>query len=128
MQWQVIVEGYREAQAINRAILHDLAVSGSLVTQPVAAVAEVVLDTLLPYVPVQTGTLQAAQGVGWAAENEAIVSTQAGYQNPVMGGMADSYVFDVVERKPFYDWAYADLPDLSDTALGAVEIALDGML
>ena len=110
-------------------IIADLRLNGALVTRPVAEVAEVVHEVLHPLVPVLTGTLQAAQQVELSDYGaEAIITTGEGFKNPLGGVYASLYVYDVVPRKPFYDWAFADLPDMSDTALGAVQIVLDSIL
>ena len=127
--WQVIVLGYQEAQAAQLRIIADLRTNGALLTRPVAEVALVVHEVMHPLVPVQTGTLQAAQQIELSDYSaEAIIGTGEGFKNPVGGVYASTYVYDVVPRKPFYDWAFADLPDLTDTVLGAVEIVLDSIL
>lgn len=128
-KWQVIVEGYQQAQAAQLRIIADLRLNGALVTRPVAQVAQEVHATLLPLVPVQTGTLQAAQSI--ILENggaEAVVTTGQGFRNPVGGVYASTYVYDVVPRKPFYEWAFDFLPDMSDPALSGVQIVLDSIL
>ena len=66
---------------------------------------------VLEYVPVLTGTLFAAQQVViHEGEGEALIYT-AHVINPVFGGDAADYVFDVVGYDPFYDEAVASVPD-----------------
>ena len=68
-------------------------------------------DYLHPVVPVDTGTLQAAQGIE-AEEGHGIarILTRSGFLNPVSDTFAHDYVGKVVTRNDFYNVGAGNIP------------------
>ena len=121
---QATIAGYLEAQAVNHALLRGIAEGGPLHDRLVATVAESALESVLPYVPIQTGTLYAAQvaiveegaGVAWVTTDDLV--------NPIYGGVASAYGREVHQRKPFYADGAANMPDMQGTVYEQVEVWL----
>lgn len=118
-----VVDEYEELRALNIALMDGLARTAEPLDAMVAAVGLVMLHTLLPLVPVDTGTLQISQTfVPQEGKGEAWI-TSAHLQNPKRGGYADQYVLDVLDSHgDFYELAVQDTPEWVEEAFGAFEV------
>lgn len=114
LEVDLIVSEYQRVQAEMTQAFARLKEPGSgLATQITAGVGLDALAKVMLMSPVLTGTLKAAQRVFMYSqeehEAEAIVSTSRGLKNPLLGGDPADYVFEVVQRKDFYEWAMAQM-------------------
>jgi hypothetical protein len=124
-----IVAEYRELQALNLALVEGLTNTAEPLDAMAAAVGLVILEAMLPHVPVDTGTLQSSQtllpeegkGEAW------ILSSHR--RNPKSGDYADQYVLDVLTRgDDFYSEGLADVPNWVEEAFGTFEAWVGSLL
>ena len=99
-----VVEGYQEIQAEMRRLVMESTTGGELHTQLLGIASTTIFDSVLPFVPVVTGTLQAAQTIYMepnGREDEAWL-TAASLENPIFGGIASEYQHEVHPRYEYY--------------------------
>ncbi|MDA0244695.1 MAG: hypothetical protein OT477_14850 [Chloroflexi bacterium] len=123
-----VVDSYRELQALNLQLVEAMQGISEGQDRAAMAVALLVMDTMLPLVPIDTGTLQAAQVILPEEGAGEVWITSAHLQNPKWGGYADQYVLDVVQRGDFYAEAVATTPEWVEEAFGAFEAWVGSLL
>lgn len=102
------VVGFQAMQQLNKRWIRDITTGGPLHEEILGVAAITILDSVIGYVPVLTGTLRAAQIIlMMEGESEAWITT-AHVQNPLFGNFADQYAPDVLERIDFYTEGYVD--------------------
>jgi hypothetical protein len=116
-----VVDGYRELQALNLLLVSGMQGMADGQDRAAMGVALLIMDTMLPIVPYDTGTLQAAQTILPEEGAGEVFVTTAHRQNPKGGMYADQYVLDVVKRDDFYSEAVAATPDWAEAAFGEFE-------
>ncbi|MCB0033250.1 MAG: hypothetical protein KDE51_04500 [Anaerolineales bacterium] len=99
--WPTVV-GFQAMQMLNRRWIRQLAEGGEVNRKVLALASEIVLDSVIPYVPVVTGTLSAAQQALMEEGADVIYITTMHLMNPLFDSFADEYAPEVLQRIDFY--------------------------